>query len=347
VLEKRVLGGEGIERALEAPNADEAMRVLTQSSAYDFSQIKIAASYEDALKNALPDLYKQAYSMAGENRIVVDVLSHRYDFHNIKVALKATLAGGDDDPSRIFVSVTGVDPQDILAYVRQQQRAFEIAAESTDDEVSFEFMQKTEEVDRHGLDEYITGTVDRLIAGFAENEDPQAIDLGADAAMFAHQLELAGEAQVEFITDYVKKSIDYHNLKALLRAKNMGKPASFLDSSLVEGGFYPTSELAALHEKELDELAVELRNAYFSSALSDGMRTYQSRQNFSGLEKQLDDAQVRAIKEAKYVAFGPELLFAYVLNKENELRQVRLVMAGKVNGLTSDIIRERLRENYA
>ena len=52
-------------------------------------------------------------------------------------------------------------------------------------------------------------------------------------------------------------------------------------------------------------------------------------------------------KESKYVVFGPEPLFTYLVAKERESNAVRMIMVSKTNNIGSDKIRERLRETYA
>ncbi|MDK2799758.1 MAG: V/A-type H+/Na+-transporting ATPase subunit [Clostridiales bacterium] len=46
------------------------------------------------------------------------------------------------------------------------------------------------------------------------------------------------------------------------------------------------------------------------------------------------------------MAFGIEPLVAYLMAKENEIKIVRIIMVGKINNISNEIIRERLREAY-
>jgi V/A-type H+-transporting ATPase subunit C len=59
-----------------------------------------------------------------------------------------------------------------------------------------------------------------------------------------------------------------------------------------------------------------------------------------------DDLRVEYLNRAKYIPFGPEPLVAYVLGRENEVKSLRIILAGKVNGLSDQEIGERLREVY-
>jgi len=68
--------------------------------------------------------------------------------------------------------------------------------------------------------------------------------------------------------------------------------------------------------------------------------------NSSGLEKALDDLLMSYIRSARLVTIGVEPLIAWLFAKETEIRNVRMIMTGKINNLPMDMIRERLRETY-
>jgi len=53
------------------------------------------------------------------------------------------------------------------------------------------------------------------------------------------------------------------------------------------------------------------------------------------------------IKNAKRINFGPEPIIAYIIAKETEIKIIRIILAGKLNKVDSNIIRERLRDIYA
>jgi V/A-type H+-transporting ATPase subunit C len=59
-----------------------------------------------------------------------------------------------------------------------------------------------------------------------------------------------------------------------------------------------------------------------------------------------DNALLKYLKKAKYVAFGAEPLIGYLAALEAELTSVRTVTAGLMVGLSADTITERLRESY-
>lgn len=60
----------------------------------------------------------------------------------------------------------------------------------------------------------------------------------------------------------------------------------------------------------------------------------------------MDNYLIELIKPSLTINFGPEPLFSYVLAKEAEIKILRIIMVSKLNKLSPDAIRERLRDLY-
>jgi len=67
---------------------------------------------------------------------------------------------------------------------------------------------------------------------------------------------------------------------------------------------------------------------------------------FTDSRKLLDNKLMQHVKSAKYVSFGIEPLVGYLIAKENEIKIARIIMAGKLAGIPSEQLRERMRETY-
>ena len=83
------------------------------------------------------------------------------------------------------------------------------------------------------------------------------------------------------------------------------------------------------------------------SAVGLAAESLEETKRLSELEKISDNYLMELNKESKYVVFGPEPLFTYLVAKEREINAVRMIMVSKINNISSDKIRERLRETYA
>jgi V/A-type H+-transporting ATPase subunit C len=197
------------------------------------------------------------------------------------------------------------------------------------------------------LPEYIYDAADEVESAYEEKKDPQEIDLILDRLMFQHMLSLCERLENEFITEYVRLSIDFYNIKTLMRVKNMQKGSRFLNECLVPGGLTDKSFLLENYDKPPDALASVFYYKYFGEPVKKGLESYAKTGNFSNLEKLFDNYLIEYVKKAKFIPFGPEVLFAYIVSKENEIRQIRILMTSKINHIQTDAIKERLRDNYA
>jgi V/A-type H+-transporting ATPase subunit C len=322
VLEKKLIAGGGLERAADAPGTPEALRLLSQNSDYNFGSLQKPDDYELLLKAELKRVYALAYK-AVPGKTVVEILACKYDIHNIKAALKEKLHKGRTPPP--YMAVTDIDP----ALIETAVNGAQISALKSD------------------IPAHLVEAIDEAKAAWEKTENPQSIDIALDKAMFRRMLALCKELGCEFITGHVKAQIDFYNLKTLLRAKNMKKPAAFVAGCIIPGGATDEAFFTANYNKAPSALVQPGFYKSFGAALKKGVEEYEKSGNFSQLERLLDNYLIEETKKAKYVTYGPEIVYAYLFSKENEIRQVRIIVAGKQNGIRPEALKERLRESYA
>lgn len=66
----------------------------------------------------------------------------------------------------------------------------------------------------------------------------------------------------------------------------------------------------------------------------------------SGVEKALDNQKMEYVKDALYVPFGIEPIVGFLQAKETEVRNLRMILTGKISGMDDVLIKERLRDTY-
>ena len=64
------------------------------------------------------------------------------------------------------------------------------------------------------------------------------------------------------------------------------------------------------------------------------------------IERTCDNCRLRFSEAGKHVTMGIEVPVSYILALENEIKNVRIILAGKDAALPEDRIRERLRDCY-
>jgi V/A-type H+-transporting ATPase subunit C len=146
------------------------------------------------------------------------------------------------------------------------------------------------------------------------------------------------------IIEWVQASIDLANIRTFLRVRRLGKDSSFLAQALLNGGLIPPARFQELFAQPVEALAAGLADTPYSRIAAEGARLAKDMAPLAGLEKLADDYLTGIAKGARFIPLGPESLFAYILAKENEIRNVRIILAGKLNDVAAETIRERLRD---
>jgi len=147
-----------------------------------------------------------------------------------------------------------------------------------------------------------------------------------------------------FITGYVVLLIDSANLRTYVRAKRMGKGFDVLRVALISGG--KVSVPSFLGDASADPIENVFNQSPLAAAAQIGAQALRGEASLSDVDLACDNALMKYLKPAKYVAFGADSLIGYQAAIEAELTSVRTVIAGRIAGLPAETITERLRETY-
>jgi V/A-type H+-transporting ATPase subunit C len=167
-----------------------------------------------------------------------------------------------------------------------------------------------------------------------------------DKYMYKEMLQIANELNNKFITKYVKSNIDLTNIRTILRTKKQNKNREFFNTLIIEGGFLDKDRLSSLFTDSVDNIPGKLSHTDYFEILRNGIEAYTRAGEVNTLEKLSDDYLMKLIKEGKFVSFGPEPLLSYLIAKETEIKVIRIIMVGKLNNVSPELIRERLRDIY-
>ena len=318
ILEKRLLTRNRLERMIEAQTPEEVLKLLGETEySQDMADIHGSQDYEIILKRETERVFSIVRNMI-KNTGIVDVLSLKYDYHNLKVLLKSKITGKDF--SSLLMHAGTIDAS-----------KFKVKFETQSNDLPQEIMEAIDEVQKD----------------FEENHNPQRIDIIVDKHYFRNLSRLAKEIDVKVITDYVEGLIDFQNMITLFRVQKQKRDARFLETVIFEGGTISKNKIVASINDNTDTILNKFKKEKLGTYLVKGLEAFSETKRLSELEKISDNYLMELNKESKYVVFGPEPLFTYLVAKEREINAVRMIMVSKINNISSDKIRERLRETYA
>ena len=312
-MERNLLTAARMERMIDAPTAADAAKVLTEIGYNEFSPTS-DRELSEALAVEREKTFQELYRFAPDRR-VVDVFRVKYDYHNVKTLLKARAAGMDGQ--RLLVDAGRV-PSKRLA-------------------------EAVEEGHLDVLPPAMAKAVAEASEVLSATSDAQLSDFVLDEAYFREMLSLAEDTGSDFLIRYVRATIDAANLRSAVRTLRMNKGGDFLRKVLFEGGTVPEDRImAAALGGSLEEL---YRSTVFRAAAEAGVAAVNGG-DLTAFEKACDDAVTSFLAKAKGIPFGVEVPIAYLAAKEIEFTAVRIIMSGRMAGISGEMLRERLRESY-
>lgn len=299
-------------RMLDAPNFDEAAKLLTDCGYADMSGMN-AARIEIILSAHRAEAFAEIRSLIPETAIL-DAFSLKYDYHNAKVLLKAESANTD---GKHLLSESGTVQPTVIeeAYYAEDYDSL-----------------------REKLGEALKEARDVI----KRTENPQLADFILDKAYYSELLALSKKLYTPFLSEYVRLAIDGTNLRAAVRTLRMGRDIDFLRGALIAGGSVDLEELAEAAYSETGVAAAFEQTPYREAALIGADAAKGGR--LTDFEKECDNVLTRFFGRAQDVTFGASPVMAHIAAVENEITAVRMILTGKLSGVAPSLIRERLRD---
>lgn len=313
-LECSLLDQGQMDQMLEAGSAQDAARILVDCGYPELESVTgetVGHLLSQERKKTLEDLGQLVPDPA-----ILAVFQIQHDYHNVKVLLKSEAVGVQ--AGRLLVDTGRVPAEDLAAAIG--------AGELRD------------------LPPMLAEAIPEARQVLAATKDPQLGDFTLDGFYFQELSHLAQSTGSAFLEGYVQRTVDTANLRTVVRVLRMGKGSEFLEGILFPGGTMEPNRL--LNGVNAGAMVEELYAATPLSAAAEAGAAAIRGEGLTKFEKLCDDAVIDYIRDARFVAFGEAPVIAYLAAKEAEITAVRIIMTGRLAGLPTDVIRERLREAY-
>lgn len=316
-MEGSLAGSERLAHLCDMRSAEEVLAALGEHGFESLSEEGRVLSREEILLGGLRRGYEEIDRMGGAE--VTACLRYPYDCNNIKALIKCF--SRNTSPEGLTFDGLGTIPLE---------------------RIKTAFADK-----RYGVfPPHMAEAIPEAEREFSATGNPQKVDLILDRACYEDMLGAAEASGVSYARELVAAKIDLTNLLScvrLIRMKLRAAGEAFLSEVLLTGGVLDrdllTEALAGGGETMLSErLAYTPYSALCPYLLEDIP--------LHVLEREADDLRMELARGAKFRPFGAELLVGYAMALEYEVMNIRIILAGKDAGLSSDVIRERLRKSY-
>lgn len=308
--ENGLMTGAAMEQLLAARTYRDALRFLQERGWGNPEDVLTA----DAILTAEHEKTWNTVAEMVDDMSVFDVFRIADDYHNLKAAMKLQFTGAQIDPARVYVAGGTLEPKQIERAVREQ-----------------DFSQ---------LPPYMAVKAQEAYETLLHTGDGQLCDVILDRASLEATYAAGKKSESEVLQEYATLTVVAADVKIAVRCGLTGKSLDFIQRALADCDALNTEELAHAALNGVEKTAEYLAGTEFKEAAE------ALRESVAAVERWSDNMVIRHMKPQKYESFTIGPLAAYILARENEIKCVRMILSGKLNGLPETVIRERLREMY-
>lgn len=309
VKELNILTKHELDNMADEENMTKIKSTLSDKG-YNFDIIDKIEDFETVLKNESIKLYALIKELIPDSKFA-NIFLCKNDYHNAKLILKAKIVGKDYEESLVDAGIIEVS----------------------------KLIDNIENSDYSDLSEYMQEGITEIKNYPDYEKKPYIIDCKLDAKSFEEMKQIAKDAKCEFIVNYVEKLIDITNLRTFFRVlRNHNKDKNIFEESFINGGTIDKEVFLESFDMDLQDskLKNKIKEEIFNSAIT----------NPKAFDSFCDNYIMEYMKESKFKALTIEPIVAYIYAKETEIKNVRILLTGKINNINPKIIKERLRNSY-
>jgi len=266
--------------------------------------------------------------LTGELRDIVVAYLRRWDYWNIKTILRGKCSGASlEDIQEELVPAGDLSEEYLLSLVGMEDIS-EIIEE----------LQKTQSIE---FPADITSSLEEEGASLAPMED--FLDKLYYTRLLA-SFKPKGKPKRLFLS-YIEREIDIVNLRTLLKLKQANIPPERIVTFFVEGGYeLDISELTRLASVEnFEALVDELSKLSLYDVIREGLEIAEQTGSLSDVMLSLEKYQARqSEKFSNLYPLSVLPIIDYIIRKNDEVNNIRIIARGKANGMDPDTIKKLL-----
>jgi V/A-type H+-transporting ATPase subunit C len=318
-LEARLLDSARIDRLLDADDAEEALRILSDSEYGGLVAELAQATQFESILTAEEDRLWRLFNELCLDGWLRDLILSRLDYANLKVLSRLRLILKSEEPWS----------------AREGGVAIDVLSEA--------LTERTPAL----LPDHLASAVGVLLdSESAGRLSPRQTDLVLDHAYFAFLLQQAQDHGTTFFIQFVRVWIDLVNIETFFRMRYFRPDLETVRLAFHNGGTIPVSHFLALLDEPPEVLGHRFYATAYFSLVEHGSAALEATGSFSRLEKLLDDYLIDFVRRTKVYPFGSEPLIAYLLAKEHELKMLRMIFMAKTVHIREAALKHRMPEVY-
>jgi len=326
-LDKEIMTREFMDTLLKANDISSALKILNES---EFIQTNFDINHPELYENTLNQELLYYYSIikniskVSPFHFLYFTFASKYDFQNLKIIIKSKYLKKDVS-DELISKINTIDPMKLKSAIYEEK--FE------DIPGSFEFLIK------------------KTFEEFQKHRDPEKIDFILDKERYLMVLNKIKEVEIIepeelFLKRFIRINIDLNNIVNCIRAKIRGEKKNYTREFIIPEGDFKIDKIIEIYDSPLTSWIEKLNNTDYKNIIESGINAYQKNNSLMELEKFKDNFILNFTKIGKYITFGIEPLIGFITAKENDIKNIRIILSGKLNKNSENKIKERLRDAY-
>ena len=329
-MESRLLDEHKLNELIESAGMTEFIGLLedTEYGPYISDASNDAMGIEKALNTHLAHVYQTLSEISpSKSRKILKLFEKRFDVQNIKTLLRAKYVGLDAEETFKLIIPLGTIPENKLRELCETKAIEEVV---------------------NGLEgtEY-SKILSNELATYEQTGKLISVELALDKYILENLWKSVGieGTNEDIFKEFVGAIIDIENLKVILRGKADGLSSENILNYILNVGY----ELAPWKLKELAEsesiegVISSLEGTKYGTIISENLEEYDKTKSVYVFEKALDKYLAKIGKNLSLrQPFGVGPVIGLITSKEQEIKNLKIIIKGKIEGLPSNQIRELL-----
>lgn len=308
-LETALLTKSDMDQLLSAKDYETALG-LVRSNGWGGSSS--SSMDEDAiLDHETEKTWATIRDLIGDND-VMDVIRLPRRYHNLKAAIKAAVDGKPE--GEIFYDGTGIEPDDLIDIIRK----------GNTDKLPVQMQKCSEEA----------------FKSFAHTGNGQMSDCLIDAACLEDMASRAAKTDVALVREYAEFYVASADIRIAARCAATQRPKEFIARSLVSCTGLDKDKLMNSALSGTPALYAYLVETPYANAVPE------LKKGSAAFERWVDNKMIKIISSGKTDSFTAGAIAAYAVARQTEIKNVRIILSGKRNGISDELIAERIRDTY-
>jgi len=326
-LDRELMNRELMNSIIKASDVTASLKIMNESESFHSSfDINHPDLYEDTLNEELLYYYNiiKSISKVSPFHFLYFTFASKYDFQNLKIIIKSKFLK-HEVPEELISKINTIESMKLKAAIYDEKYE-ELPG-------SFKFLIK------------------KTFLEYQKHKDPEKIDFTLDKERYLMILNKIKEVEIIepeelFLKRFIRINIDLNNIINCIRAKIRGEKKTFIREFIIPEGDFKIDKIVEIYDSPITSWVEKLTYTDYKNIIEAGINFYQKNNSLMELEKLKDNFVLNFTKIGKYITFGIEPLIGFITAKENDLKNIRIIISGKLNNIPEDKIKERLRDTY-